>query len=49
VIHRNVLTLIGRIPMVELRRFGAGLPARLLTRLESANPGGSVKDRIARP
>jgi cysteine synthase A len=46
-IHTSVLDLIGRTPLVELRRFGAELPVRLLAKLESANPGGSVKDRIA--
>ncbi|MBB6347277.1 cysteine synthase A/serine O-acetyltransferase [Nonomuraea muscovyensis] len=47
-IHPNVLSLIGATPAVSLSRFGAGLPARLVAKLESANPGGSVKDRIAR-
>ncbi len=47
-IHRNVLSLIGRTPLVELSRFGADAPARIVAKLESANPGGSVKDRIAR-
>ncbi|HET8642947.1 MAG TPA: cysteine synthase A [Pseudonocardiaceae bacterium] len=46
-IHPDVLSLIGHTPLVALRRFGAGLPARLVGKLESANPGGSVKDRIA--
>jgi cysteine synthase A len=46
-IHRNVLSLIGATPLVHLSRFGAGLPVRLAAKLESANPGGSVKDRIA--
>ncbi|MFD0317874.1 cysteine synthase A [Streptomyces flavalbus] len=46
-IHPSVTALIGRTPLVELRRFGEGLPARLVAKLESANPGGSVKDRIA--
>ncbi|GAA0904857.1 cysteine synthase A [Streptomyces thermoalcalitolerans] len=46
-IHPSVTALIGRTPLVELRRYGAGLPARLVAKLESANPGGSVKDRIA--
>lgn len=45
--YSSVLELIGRTPLVELSRFGAGLPVRLLAKLESANPGGSVKDRIA--
>lgn len=46
-IHENVSGLIGRTPLVELNRFGADLHARLIGKLESANPGGSVKDRIA--
>ncbi|MFI7707565.1 cysteine synthase A [Nonomuraea sp. NPDC049480] len=46
-IHLNVLSLIGSTPLVNLSRFGASLPARLTAKLESANPGGSVKDRIA--
>jgi cysteine synthase A len=33
--------------MVELSRYGKSLPARLIAKLESFNPGGSVKDRIA--
>jgi cysteine synthase A len=46
-IRPNVLSLVGRTPLVELSRFGAGLPAHIVAKLESANPGGSVKDRIA--
>jgi cysteine synthase A len=45
--YPHVLALIGRTPLVELSRFGADVPVRLLAKLESANPGGSVKDRIA--
>jgi cysteine synthase len=47
VIYQNVTELIGRTPMVRLSRFADGLTVRLLAKLESANPGGSVKDRIA--
>ncbi|GIH81265.1 cysteine synthase A [Planobispora longispora] len=47
-IHPGVLSLIGRTPLVRLSRFGADLPGDLVAKLESANPGGSVKDRIAR-
>jgi len=43
----SALELIGRTPMVELEGFDAG-PCRLFVKLESANPGGSIKDRIAR-
>ena len=42
--------LIGRTPMVRLLRIEAAhnLNCRLLVKLESANPGGSAKDRVAR-
>ena len=42
--------LIGRTPMVRLLRMEAAhnLNCRLLVKLESSNPGGSAKDRVAR-
>jgi cysteine synthase len=46
-IYQNVTELIGRTPMVRLARYAENLPVRLLAKLEAANPGGSVKDRIA--
>ena len=42
----NVLALIGTTPMVRLRRMVEPRMAIILAKLESANPGGSVKDRI---
>jgi cystathionine beta-synthase len=42
----SALDLIGHTPLVELTRFDTG-PCRLFVKLESANPGGSIKDRIA--
>jgi cystathionine beta-synthase len=42
----SVLALIGNTPMVEARRLDTG-PCRLFLKLESQNPGGSIKDRIA--
>ena len=41
----NVSDLVGRTPMVELTRM-APEGVRLFGKLESSNPGGSVKDRI---
>ena len=37
---------IGNTPMVVLRRLGENLGAEVVAKLESFNPGGSVKDRI---
>jgi cysteine synthase A len=42
----SVLELIGRTPMVRLARMAAG-QAEVLLKLESWNPGGSVKDRVS--
>ncbi len=45
---QDVIATIGDTPMVELQRMAVGLPGRVLVKLESRNPGGSVKDRIGR-
>jgi cystathionine beta-synthase len=50
VVKRNhdgpaVLDLIGNTPLVEISRLDTG-KCRLLLKLESQNPGGSIKDRI---
>jgi cysteine synthase A len=42
----NIAEHVGRTPMVELTRIAAAGGARLFAKLESFNPGGSVKDRI---
>jgi len=44
--YENVLGLIGRTPLVRLNRITEGLKATLLAKMESLNPGYSVKDRI---
>jgi len=43
----SVLDLIGATPMVRLRRVVPNGAAEVVAKLESLNPGGSVKDRIA--
>jgi len=45
-IAENILELIGNTPMVRLRRLTDASMATILAKLESFNPGGSVKDRI---
>jgi len=45
-IPKGVLDLIGDTPLVEITRFDIG-PHRLFAKLESRNPGGSIKDRPA--
>jgi cysteine synthase A len=42
----SVVDTIGHTPVVPLRRLADGLSATVLVKLESRNPGGSVKDRI---
>jgi cysteine synthase len=42
----DITALVGRTPLVSINRIGAGLPGRLVAKLESFNPCGSVKDRI---
>lgn len=46
-IHDSVLTAIGQTPLVRIRRMGTEADAEVIAKLESFNPGGSVKDRIA--
>jgi len=43
--HPAVLDLIGNTPLVRVTRLDTG-PCTLLLKLESQNPGGSIKDRI---
>ena len=46
--NRGILEAIGNTPLVELRRIVPSGSARVIAKLESANPTGSMKDRIAR-
>ncbi len=47
-LRHPLLGRIGNTPLVELSRIPAGAGLRVFAKLESANPGGSVKDRAAR-
>src|SRR5438067_2355306 len=47
IVSGSILDTIGDTPLVELSRIGAGLRPRLIAKLESFNPGGSIKDRVA--
>src|ERR1044072_6374755 len=44
--HENLLHLIGGTPLVKLNRMVQGIKATVLEKMESLNPGYSVKDRI---
>ena len=42
----NVLELIGNTPLVKINKLARGVKPLVLAKIESLNPGGSVKDRI---
>ncbi len=43
----DITETIGHTPLVRLGKLGAGLPGRVVAKLESFNPAGCVKERIA--
>ena len=45
-IFPDVTGTVGRTPLVELGRLAAGVPGRVVAKLEMRNPCGSVKDRL---
>jgi cysteine synthase len=45
---KTVLELIGNTPLVEIRSLSPNPRVKLFIKLEKCNPGGSVKDRIAK-
>lgn len=42
----NILDVVGQTPLVRLNSVVSNLPCTVLAKVESFNPGGSVKDRI---
>ena len=44
--HENILETIGHTPLVRIRVVAKDCPCPVLAKMESFNPGGSVKDRI---
>src|SRR3972149_5031180 len=45
-IYNNVLETVGKTPLIRLNKLTAGLKCTVIAKMESRNPGGSVKDRI---
>jgi cystathionine beta-synthase len=46
-IHANVLEAVGNTPIIRLNHVTKGISATVCAKIEAANPGRSVKDRIA--
>lgn len=46
-IYHNMIETVGRTPLVRIRKLAAGLPGDIVAKLESFNPLGCVKERIA--
>lgn len=44
--YNNIIELIGNTPLVKLNHLTKGMKPLVLAKIESFNPGGSVKDRI---
>ena len=46
-IHDNILTTIGNTPLVRLNKITKEISATVLAKVETFNPGNSIKDRMA--
>jgi cystathionine beta-synthase len=44
--YNSILELVGNTPLIKLNKITKGLKASIFAKMESLNPGGSVKDRI---
>src|ERR1700755_3052585 len=45
--YQNILETIGHTPMVKLNKIAKDIPATVLAKIETTNPGNSIKDRMA--
>src|SRR3546814_15638902 len=45
--RNNILETIGNTPLVKINRLAEEIPALVLAKLETFNPGNSIKDRMA--
>ncbi len=45
--YNNILETIGNTPMVQLNKIAKDIPAIVLAKVETTNPGNSIKDRMA--
>jgi cystathionine beta-synthase len=45
--YNNILETIGNTPMVKLNTITKDIPATILAKIETTNPGNSIKDRMA--
>jgi len=45
-ISESIIDLVGGTPLVRLNRLTEGIDCEVIVKLESQNPGGSVKDRL---
>jgi cysteine synthase B len=46
-VHASILDLVGNTPIIDVSALSPNPGVRILAKLEGANPGGSVKDRVA--
>src|SRR3984957_2777247 len=45
--YNNILETVGNTPMVKLNKITKDIPATVLAKIETVNPGNSIKDRMA--
>lgn len=45
--YNNILETIGHTPLVKLNKIAKDIPATVLAKIETTNPGNSIKDRMA--